>query len=465
MLRNFKKLVLKQGMIASAADADSYLITHQAQRVKEKKDHGEVFTPVSVIDTMLAMLPTAVWKDKGLRWCDPACGIGQFALKAIFGGVGYSGLLVGLRSQFVSDSACLKHILETMFVCYDINAENASATRKLLKSLCDGSPQVETRDYLVGDSGPFDIILGNPPYNAGGTKREGEKRLHIRFVEKALNSLQKKGYLLFVCPPNYREAGSSMNRLFLEHVGFFQSIRMYGPDETHRLFKIQSRVDAFLWQSGAATGKTEIVDIYGGKAHVELDLTRHVPNFGFSLFEKLRHTGSAQVHAFRTAEATTISCAKSGFSAGGKHKTLHLLVEGGRKILLRNRPHSLEGVPKLILNGLGIPYVYYDSEGEYGVTQVPVVVKNPSAELVRFMKSPLFYCIAWALRITGNNNLPYLFRDIPADYGAGLRLSAAETELVNRFVVPTYADADLIVECSGGRSKTRKRSSTRRVRD
>ena len=450
-------------MIASAADADSYLITHQAQRVKEKKDHGEVFTPVSVIDTMLAMLPAAVWKDKGLRWCDPACGIGQFALKAIFGGVGYVGLLNGLRSQFSSDSACLKHILETMFTCYDINAENASATRKLLKSLCSCAAQVETRDYLAGDLGKFDIILGNPPYNAGGTKREGEKRLHIRFVEKALNSLQNHGYLLFVCPPNYREAGSIMNRLFLERAGYFHAIRMYGPDETHRLFRVQSRVDAFLWQSGVVAGKTAIVDIYGATAHVELDLTRHIPNFGFSLFEKLRRGPAAQVRAFRTAEATTISCAKSGFASGGKHKTLHLLVEGGRKILMRSRPHSLEGVPKLILNGLGIPYVYYDSEGEYGVTQVPVVVKNPPAELVRFMKSPLFYCIAWALRITGNNNLPYLFRDIPADYGAGLRLTEAESALLEKFVVPYSSDAEIVVECSGGRSG--RRATRRRQRD
>lgn len=202
-------------------------------------------------------------------------------------------------------------------------------------------------------------------------------------------------------------------------------------------------------------GKTEIIDIYGGKAHVELDLTRHVPNFGFSLFEKLRRGGSADVHAFRTAEATTISCGKSGFTRSGKHKTLHLLVEGGRKILLRNRAHSLEDVPKIILNGLGIPYVYYDSTGEYGVTQVPVVVINPPRELVRFMKSPLFYCMAWALRITGNNNLPYLFRDIPADYGAGLRLTTAETTLLEKFVTPHSSDAEIVVECSGGRSGRR----------
>lgn len=444
-------------MLKTAADADSYLIAHQAQRLKEKKDHGEVFTPVSVIDTMLAMLPGTVWSNPVLRWCDPACGIGQFPLKIVFGGVGYTGLLNGLRSHFANDAACLKHVFEKMLVCYDINAENTASARKLFKSLCDCAPQVETLDYLVGEHGNFDIILGNPPYNAGGTKREGEKRLHIRFAEKALNSLQNHGYLLFVCPPNYREAGSVMNRLFFDRVGRFHSIRMYGPDETHRLFRVQSRVDAFLWQNDVGVGKTAIVDIYGGKEQVVLDLTRHVPNFGFSIFEKLRHGPAASVHAFRTAEATTISCEKSGFSVGGKHKTLHLLVEGGRKVLMRNRAHSLEGVRKIVLNGLGIPYVYYDREGEYGVTQVPVVITNPSAELVRFMKSPLFYCMAWALRITGNNNLPYLFSDIPADYGAGLRLTDAETALVGKFLVPNSSDEEILVECSGGRRSTRRR--------
>ncbi len=341
----------------TSADVDSYLTTHQKQRILEKGVFGEVFTPISVIDTMLAMLPERVWSDAGGKWCDPACGLGHFPLKVIFGGKGYSGLFTGLRSQFASDAACMTHIIQDMLFCYDINPENAEATRRVLASLCDDvKPQVKAADFLTCDDDRFSVIVGNPPYNSGGLKRSGEKRLHVRFTEHALGMLNNGGMLLFVCPPNYREAGSTMNRLFYGRSGHFSSIRIYGPDETHRLFKVQTRVDAFLWSVGSS-GKTHIVDQFGTAYTTKLDLDRHIPNFGFSLFEKLRSAGSADIKAFRSAEATTISCEKSGFSrdGSGKYPTLHLIVEGGRKVLYRNRAHSLQGVPKIVLNGLGLP--------------------------------------------------------------------------------------------------------------
>ena len=64
--------------------------------------------------------------------------------------------------------------------------------------------------------------------------------------------------------------------------------------------------------------------------------------------------------------------------------------------------------PKLLVNGLGLPYVYYD-KGEYGPSQTPIIVLKPSSKLVDFVKSDFFPFIAWGLRLTGNNNLPYLF--------------------------------------------------------
>ena len=128
------------------------------------------------------------------------------------------------------------------------------------------------------------------------------------------------------------------------------------------------------------------------------------------------------------------------------------------KILRRNRPHSLQRVPKIILNGLGIPYVYYDREGKYGVTQTPVIIDSPSEELYTFMTSPLFYCMLWGLRITGNNNLPYMLEDIPADLGKSLTFTAEERELIQSFRVPEFANKEILGSdtCSNKR-KTRRR--------
>jgi hypothetical protein len=440
----------------SKTHVDAYLSQLQRRNV-EKSIFGEVFTPISVIDDMLASLPKSVWKNPDLVWCDPACGVGNFPLKIIFGGIGYEGLLDGLSDHIHNRAKRLRHILEKMLVCGDINASSINTLRQTIREIdSEASPRIEARDFLETAAEPaYDIIVGNPPYNAGGTKRVGEKRMHVRFTAHALACLRPEGYLLFVCPPNYREAGSTMNMLFREAVGAFQYIRIYGSNETHKLFKVQARVDSFLWHNGYK-GTAKIVDERGYTFHGNVDLMHHIPNFGFSIFEKLRSTTPLNLRAYRNTEATTITCEKSGFVPNGAHKIIHLIIESGIKVLRRNRPHSLQHTPKIILNGLGIPYVYYDREGKYGVSQTPVIIDSPSEELYTFMTSPLFYCMLWGVRITGNNNLPYMLEDIPADFGKSIKFTAEETEFIQSFRVPVFEDKEIYGngEC---KRKTRRR--------
>jgi hypothetical protein len=414
-------------------------------REKEKQQFGEVFTPEPIIDEMLASLPSFVWSNPDLAWLDPSCGYGNFPMKIIHGGKGYPGLFQGLSSVLPNVEKRKLHIL-SMLTCYDINKKSIAIFRQTLAAFCKGLPKLYAADFLTEPiSERFDIVVTNPPYNAGGTKRVGEKRLHIRFAEKSLGLLHEGGRLLFVCPPNYRQAGSTMNALFLNK-GCFEYIRILGPEETLKIFHIQSRVDIFLFHLGRK-GKTFIVDEYGFKSRLLLDFGRHIPNFGHSIFDKIRQIGIAKIDAFRTAEGTTIGC--KNFGSG--FPTIHLIVAEGRRVL-RRRKHSLYGVPKLLLNGLGVPYVFHDVDGSYGVTQTPVVVARPSAALVAFTQKKLFYFLVWALRLTGNNNLPYVFSEIPADFGAGLRLTTAEQSLVDSFRLPVYANKDLPTICGSAKA-------------
>jgi hypothetical protein len=104
-----------------------------------------------------------------------------------------------------------------------------------------------------------------------------------------------------------------------------------------------------------------------------------------------------------------------------------------------------------MLNGLGVPYVYYDKQGTYAPSQTPVVIVEPDAKLVAFMNSKLFYLIVWALRITGNNNLPYLFDDVPAGYASGISFTAEEKKLIDSFEIPVSPNKIVSVSCSGTR--------------
>jgi hypothetical protein len=44
----------------------------------EKKQFGEVFTPMNLVNVMLDKLPEEVWKNKNIKWLDSEKGMGNF---------------------------------------------------------------------------------------------------------------------------------------------------------------------------------------------------------------------------------------------------------------------------------------------------------------------------------------------------------------------------------------------------
>jgi hypothetical protein len=439
------------------SEIHAILQSHLPSKDKEKSEHGEVFTPASMIDTVYDHFPKKIWSDPHRTWLDPATGIGNFALILFF------RLMKGLSHSFPSPTKRAKHIIEHMLFMAEINKKNARTCRDIFHTLCPSAAlNLHEGDFLsldhnkLGWPETFDAVVGNPPYNLGGTGLEGSKRTHIVFTEKALDLVEKGGYVAYICPPSYRETGTPMNQLFQDAGGHFVFIKIYGAKETFDLFHIQGRVDGWIYQKGVR-GSTEINDEYGVVVKETLDLTRHLPNFGYTIFDKLwaKAQKLGHVEAFRNTEMSSVKA--STFGCGGKHKILHLILEKGRRVFRTTKEHSLARKPKVMINGLGVPYVFYDRHGEYGPSQSPVVIITPSAALVHFLESDFFSFIAWGLRLTGNNNLPYLFDYVPKidsgyktmdDIRKGLGLTAEEVAFVKEhFHHYTYQDVDLIEKC------------------
>jgi len=451
---------------------------HLPAKSTEKSEFGEVFTPTTMIETLYNNFPKSIWNNPTTTWLDPAGGIGNFPLLLFF------WLMNGLKSKIPNETKRAKHIIEKMIFIAEINANNVNVCKKIFKTLCPtAKPNIHKGDFLKLDTNSlkwpskFTCVIGNPPYNIGGTGLEGSKRTHIIFTEHGLNLLDKKGYIAYICPPSYRETDTPMNELFKNANGHFVFIKIYGAQETNKLFHIQGRVDGFIYQSDVK-GTTIIDDEYGiVTKNVSLDLNKHIPNFGITIFNKLykKVDKLGHVEAFRNTEMSSIKA--STFGCNGKNKILHLIIEKGKRVYKATKKHSLTDEPKLLVNGLGVPYVYYDSKGEYGPSQSPVIVLNPSKNIVNLVQSSLFTFIAWGLRLTGNNNLPYLFNAIPdvskesntyktiEDIKRGLGLTNEEISFINEnFEVYQYENKDIIEPCKKSTTSVRKVSKTNKTR-
>jgi hypothetical protein len=189
----------------------------------EKKQFGEVFTPMALVNEMLDKMPLEVWKDKNLKWLDPATGMGNFQIAV------YLRLMESLKDEIIDNEERKKHILENMLYMCELNKKNVLVCNQIFDINSKYKLNIYEGDTLKFDPlkifkiEKFDIILGNPPFNCGGIKSHtgkmlGDKNETIwnKFVEKGFEWLKTNGFLLFITPLSWLKKSHSVHNLLLE---------------------------------------------------------------------------------------------------------------------------------------------------------------------------------------------------------------------------------------------------------
>ena len=203
---NIKKLMTKNdGIINDMSDKDieEKIEQYLSVREEEKNKHGEVFTPIGLIDEMLDKLPPSVWSNPDLKWLDPANGIGNFPM------VAYRRLMKGLEKWEPNNKKRSKHIIEKMLYMVEINPKNVKIAKKIFGSnaniCCADFLSDSEKCFTQFGVSKFDVIIGNPPFNEGGVGKGGGV-LWKEFVFKSFELLlNDKGFLVFVHPTGWRK--------------------------------------------------------------------------------------------------------------------------------------------------------------------------------------------------------------------------------------------------------------------
>lgn len=109
---------------------------------KDKSNqHGEVFTPSSLIKEMLGSLDEEAFTDPNKTFFDPCAGKGNFPVFII------QGLMKGLESHFPKTKDRYKHIIENMLYMAEYQRESAEFVNNLFS--LDGEFKV---NLYVGDT-------------------------------------------------------------------------------------------------------------------------------------------------------------------------------------------------------------------------------------------------------------------------------------------------------------------------
>ena len=178
----------------------------------EKKQFGEVFTSMILVNEMLDNLPKEVWINKDLKWFDPATGMGNFPIAV------YLRLMETLKDIILDNDSRKQHILENMLYMCELNKKNVLITKQIFDINNMYKLNLYEGDSLLLDTNKewnikhFDIIMGNPPYQKNfenNNNRVGGSSLWSEFINKSFQILNNNGYLVFISPCSWMTGGSN----------------------------------------------------------------------------------------------------------------------------------------------------------------------------------------------------------------------------------------------------------------
>jgi 16S rRNA G966 N2-methylase RsmD len=212
---------------------------------------------------MLDKLPKEVWKNKNLKWLDPATGMGNFSIAV------YLRLIETLKEVIVNEKERKKHILENMLYMSELNKKNVL----ICKQIFDINNEYKLNIY-EGDSlnvnynkefniKEFDIIMGNPPYQ--DSNATGDNKLYLDFTKKSLDILINNGLLLFITPRNILEylLLVEKNRKYIDD---FYQLKYLAIETSNKHFpKVGSTFAYFLIEKKIYYEKTIIEYMYCNK--------------------------------------------------------------------------------------------------------------------------------------------------------------------------------------------------------
>jgi len=364
----------------------------------EKKQFGEVFTPIKLVNEMLDKLPLEVWTNKNLKWLDPANGMGNFPI------IVYLRLMESLKLEIKDENKRKKHILENMIYMCELNKKNVLITKYIFDINNEYKLNLYEGDSLkMNYEKQFDIIIGNPPYNAAGIKATGNTIWQL-FVLNSIKLLKNNGYICFVHPNGWRKPNTEkgkfyglFNKMTKENTMLY--LEIHDTKDGIKYFHCGTRYDWYILQKKQNKNyKTKILD--QNNISYELNLTKYnwLANCELELIDKLI--------ANENDKKCEILYSRSNYGADkkwiSKTKTInftypivHSTPKGGHRFVWSSKNDNGHfKIKKIIFGDSGIYNPIIDIKGEYGMTQHAMgIVINDITEgkkLSKFLCSPLF---------------------------------------------------------------------------
>ena len=367
----------------------------------EKKQFGEVFTPIILVNEMLDKLPIEVWKNKNLKWLDPATGMGNFPIAV------YLRLMEELKEEIKDIKDRKKHILENMLYMCELNKQNVLICKQIFDINNEYKLNIYEGDSLKVDYNKefeikhFDIIIGNPPYQKENKKNDTARggtnnNLYLDFINNAISLLKKNGYLLFIHPLNWRKIGSKIFTEFINRNIHYLKLN-YGGEFFEN---VSVKTDYYVLKNSNSKNYKSIIEFINNKeiftsSVIISNTLKFIPNIFNdhinSILYKINSYGKQYECIISSDCHKTRQHVKKGKTELFKYPLFN--TSGNPLEYFSSKPHKNQYSKKIILSNSGKLSPFYD-EGILGTTQDSMYILVNSKEegniIINTINSDLF---------------------------------------------------------------------------
>ena len=203
---------------------------------------GEINSPFKLADEMISMFPEELFINPELQWLDPGCGQGNLTYR-----------LFNKLSNNIQDK---KHIIERMLHVIELNEERKSNIIKMFNECYSHAKPNITMGNLFNQTGQYDAIIGNPPFNFSGkiktpttsnvVKKNDGFTVWCEFVRHSMSLLKDGGYMCFIVPAIWMKPDKAGMYNFLLQWKI-ERIKCYTNTETNNLFHGQAQTPTSIF--------------------------------------------------------------------------------------------------------------------------------------------------------------------------------------------------------------------------
>ena len=274
--------------------------------------NDEVFTPPSLVNEILDLLPNELWKNQKSKFLDPVTKSGVF-LREIA-----KRLMIGLENQIPNKQERINHIFQNQLygiaiteltsllsrrsvycsktangkysICESFDNEQGNILYKKMQHIwqngnckyCGASQDVYDRDealetyaynFIHTDKPEelfnmkFDVIIGNPPYQLsdGGGNGKSAMPIYQKFIEQA-QKLNPK-YLTMIIPARWYAGGKGLDEFRNNMLNDNRIVELVDYENSAEVFSgvdIAGGICYFLWDRDHK-GKCKITNVANGE--------------------------------------------------------------------------------------------------------------------------------------------------------------------------------------------------------